>query len=235
MINKMHKTPEKIAFELDMSFELANAIRRSVAEIPILAVDEVDIYKNDSALYDEYVSHRIGLMPLKNQKLGKDKTISLKLKSKGEGNKTEVLSGEFGKDVVYEDMPLVLLGKDQEIEVVARAKQGKGVEHAKYIPGLAYYRNACKIKIDKEGEKHSELAEIYPNIFEFDGKLKVKNSWACDLDQDDVKSFKGISIDETGNLVFIIESWGQIKPEEIFLESIKALKDNLDELSKALK
>ena len=39
----------------------------------------------------------------------------------------------------------------------------------------------------------------------------------------------------TDNLVFSIESWGQISSEEIFSEACKALKDNLGEVSKALK
>ena len=59
----------KIMFETDMSIELANALRRSVNDVLVLAIDEVDIYKNDSALYDEIIAHRLGLIPLKNQKI----------------------------------------------------------------------------------------------------------------------------------------------------------------------
>ena len=62
-------TSKKITFISDLNISLANAIRRSVNEIPILAIDEVDIYKNDSALYDEIVAQRLGLTVLKNQKL----------------------------------------------------------------------------------------------------------------------------------------------------------------------
>ena len=34
------------------------------------------------------------------------------------------------------------------------------------------------------------------------------------------------------DFIFEIESWGQLKPKEIFTESIKALKKNLKELDK---
>jgi len=234
MIKQIEKTKDKLVLTADIDISLANAIRRSVNEIPILAVDEVDIYKNDSALYDQIIAHRVGLIPLKNQKLKEGQTADLKLK----GAEKEVLSKEFKgqAEVVYDDIPIVLLGKNQEIELVAKARMGKGTEHAKFIPGLVYYRILPKIEIAKEGEKHSELAEIYPKVFSFEnGKLKVKNEWECDLDQEDVKEFKGITITPTNELTFIIESWGQIEPKSILTESIKELNNNLSELSKSLK
>ena len=231
MIKTIEKTPEKMVFEVDMGTSLANAIRRSVNEIPIFAIEEVDIYKNDSALYDQIIAHRIGLIPLNNQKIS-GKKIQLKLKAKG----GEVLAGELGKEIAFPQMPIVFLEKNQELELVARGKEGTSLEHAKFSPGLFYYRYIPKIEISPEGEKQSELAELYPKVFEFvDGKLKVKNEWACTLDSEDVRDFKGISIKATKGLVMFIESWGQIDAEEIFIRAIKALKDNLNELSKALK
>ena len=225
----------KILFETDMNISLANAIRRSVNEIPVLAIDEVDIYKNDSALYDEIVAHRLGLIPLKNQKVKKDTPIQLKLKAKG-GEEMGVLSGELGEDVVYDDMPIVLLEKGQELELVARARQGIGIEHAKFVPGLVFYKQKSDITISPEGAKHEELAVLYPDFFEFtEGKLKVIDEIACDLDNVDVQDFKGVSIELGDNLIFSIESWGQMDAKEIFVESCKALKSNLNDLTKALK
>jgi len=238
----MQKTPEKISFETDMDINLANAIRRSVNEISVLAIDTVDIYRNDSALYDEFVAHRIGLIPIKHEKLiepnkcsckgeGCSKcTIELKLNVEGR----EVLSRDLGEEVIYKDMPIVLLEGEQGLELVAKARLGKGRSHAKFTPGLVFYRESVKINISKEGEKNKELAEIFPDFFEFADKLKSKNEWLCDLDQTDVENLRGVEIKPTGNLIFNIESWGQVKPEEIFLESIRALEKNLSELSSSL-
>src|SRR3989344_4115236 len=55
-------------FILDTNEEMATAIRRSANEIEILAIDEVEIHKNDSALYDEILAHRLGLIPLQATK-----------------------------------------------------------------------------------------------------------------------------------------------------------------------
>ncbi len=230
------KTPEEISFVSEMNVSLANAIRRSVGEVSILAIVEADVYKNDSALYDEIIVHRLGLIPLKNQKMKVDQSIEMKLKAKGKGDVTEVLAGELGGDVVYPEAPIVLLGDGQEIELVARAKIGKGNEHARFMPGLVFYKHLPKIKISDEGEKQSELAEIYPKVFEmFGDKLKVKDAVACDLDQDDMVDYPGVSIEFDAHLVFMIESWGQIEAKEIFTEACKVLKGNLSEVSKAIK
>jgi DNA-directed RNA polymerase alpha subunit len=72
----VEKTPEKIVLRGEISESLANTIRRSLAEVPTLAVDEVEIFKNDSALYDEVLAHRIGLIPLKTDCLRRRLTRS---------------------------------------------------------------------------------------------------------------------------------------------------------------
>ena len=232
----IEKTQEKVTFVSDMNVSLANAIRRSVNEIPILAVDEADIYKNDSVLYDEIIAHRLGLIPLKNQKMKADQTIEMKLKVKGKEEIREILAGELGDSVVYPEMPIVLIGEGQEVEIVARAKVGKGITHAKFSPGIIFYKHLAKIKIASDSEKQSELAEIYPEVFDMFGeKVKVKNAAACDLDQEDMKDYPGITIVFDNNLVFTIESWGQMDAKDMFAEACKALKGNLSEVSKVIK
>lgn len=230
------KTPEEVVFTVDINVSLANAIRRSVGEIDVLAIDECDIYKNDSALYDEIIAHRFGMISLKNQKMKKGDVVEFKLKGKGGGDGVEILAGVMGDEIVYPETPIVLLSEGQQLEVVARARAGKGVNHAKFMPGLAYYKHLPKIKISGEGEKQTELVTFYPEVFEMYGeKVKVKDAWKCNLDSDDVKDYPGIEISLGDTLVFSIESWGQMESKKIFEESCKVLKDNLSKVSKAIK
>ncbi len=63
------KSDDKLVFCTEISENLANALRRSVNSIPIMAIDSVEIAKNDSPLYDEALSHRIGLVPIKMPKI----------------------------------------------------------------------------------------------------------------------------------------------------------------------
>jgi DNA-directed RNA polymerase alpha subunit len=212
------KEKQKINFTTDMQINLANAIRRSVLEIPIMAIDEVEITKNDSALYDEILAHRIGLIPIKT---GANKEIKFKLQVKGP---KMVVSGDFKPSTDAEDnLLIVLLDKDQELEVVGEARLGKGIDHIKYSPGLMYYKHS----LDEELLDYLHISE--------DGKAdydeeEMKNKGLSEDKISKIKSFK-----EALELEFGIESWGQIEVKDIFIKAADVLSDNLKELDKAVK
>ena len=256
MIKIISKDKEKIALEIDISESLANAIRRSVLEIPILAIDEVEFFKNDSALYDEIIAHRLGLIPLVTEKTFTEREecsckgkgcakCSVDLKIKIQGPCTVYSKDLKGKTKpVNNNIPIVILDKNQELELVARAKLGKGIEHAKFSPGLAHYRNLAKIEIDKDCdiEACKKCIEVCPHkiLKEEKGKIEIKEIYKCDLCEACVESCKrqgkqAIKISRDKNLIFFVESWGQIEAKEIFNKAIDALNDNLKDLSKQVK
>ena len=209
---------QKINFTSDMQINLANAIRRSVLEIPIMAIDEVEITKNDGALYDEILAHRIGLIPIKT---GANKEIKFKLQVKGP---KMVVSGDFKPSTDAEDnLPIVLLDKDQEVEVIGEARLGKGIDHIKYSPGLMYYKHSLDeelldyLHIDENGKANYNEEEM-------------KNKGLSEDKINKIKSFK-----EALELEFRIESWGQIEVKDIFIKAVDVLSGNLKQLDKAVK
>ena len=252
-MNLIKKTKEKIVFSAETNESMANAIRRSVNEIPILAIDEIEFHKNDSALYDEILAHRLGLIPLKMEKSltsmekcsckgkGCNKcTIQLKLAAKGACTVySKSLKG--GAEAVYDKIPIVLLTEGQELELVARARLGKGIEHVKFSPGIIYYRNKAKIEIDKDCDLCEDCVKACPaKILSKDKKITTKDDYMCDSCEACVEACKKhgkecIKISPSGEILFFIESFGQIDAKEIFEEAIDSLNKNLEQLNKELK
>ncbi|MFZ1970825.1 MAG: DNA-directed RNA polymerase subunit D [Candidatus Nanoarchaeia archaeon] len=232
------KKENQITFKAEISDSLANSVRRYLNQIPVLAVDEVEIYKNDSPLYDETVAHRIGLIPLKMDKSVNEKTeMEMKLAVKREGM---VYSGDLkgALGVVYEKMPITSLGEENELQIVAFARTGKGSDHSKFSPGLMYYRHVVELKMDSD--LYDEVKEAIPNNeIKKEGKsivvldnLKREVSDICEeICKEKGKKLEMIPKEE---LIITIESFGQLEVNEIFKRAIEALEKDLEIVSKKI-
>lgn len=234
----IEKKDNQIIFQAEIDESLANILRRYLNQIPILAIEEVEISKNDSPLYDETIAHRLGLIPLKMDKTINEKT-KLKLSVKKEGI---VYSGELKGDikVVHDKIPITSLEKGQELEIVATTKVEKGSEHSRFSPGLMFYRNIVDIKI--ENDCPQEVIKICPQrILKLeDKKIVPKESYKCDLCESCIEVCKrqgknSIKLNQTKEMVITLESFGQLSVEEMFKKTIFSLKKDLSEISKKLK
>ncbi|MFH1439125.1 MAG: DNA-directed RNA polymerase subunit D [Candidatus Woesearchaeota archaeon] len=250
----------KITFLLKgVSPSYANSLRRyMINKVPTLAIEEVEFRKNNSALYDEIISHRLGLIPLTTDLKSyfipeecKCKGVGcaqcqLKITLKAKGPKTVYASQMKSKDPniqpVYPETPIVKLLKDQELEFVATAIVGRGKAHNKWSPCLAYYNIMPKITISKDNPENAEkIVEQCPcDVFELksskiaiakDGLLRCNLCNACvDLCQ------KGeIKVEpEPDTFIFTIESWGQLNCKDIIKETMTVFDKSLDELNKQI-
>tara|TARA_Y100000310_G_scaffold296161_1_gene328186 strand:+ start:2994 stop:3734 length:741 start_codon:yes stop_codon:yes gene_type:complete len=245
---KFKMAEDKLKVVLETNEALANAIRRSCNDIPVIAIDEVEIHKNDSALYDEMLAHRLGLIPfeagkkLEEYKEGDKPSMKnqaqLTLKIKGP---CIAQSGDFKGELkpIHDKMPIVILEKDQELELIAFARLGRGNKHAKHSPGLVYYRHISEMTVKKvEGAKVilDKISESLTTPLK--GSLKVGDVYKSTLDIDEAENFGedgSVEVSPGKEMVMFIESWGQVSSKEIFSEAVKTLEGNLKGFLKALK
>lgn len=131
----------------------ASALRRvMMSEVPTMSIEWVDFKKNDSALNDEIIAGRLGLVPLtfdqdayelppKNGKLTSRHQVKLTLKKKGPAM---VYSGDMkstAKDVkpLYDKIPIVELFENEELQFEAAAQLGAGRDHVKWQGAVVGY------------------------------------------------------------------------------------------------
>ena len=208
--------------------DFVNALRRIITNsVPTLAIDEVTIKTNSSALYDEIVAHRLGLVPLKSDL--KSYTLHTDCKCKGEGCEhcqVHLKLKAKGPCIVYsgdlksqdpkivpaiDKIPITKLLEGQELDIIATAVLGQGSEHIKFAPGLAYFQG-YPIKILKDDK------EIL-----FTGTEKEALETANILVEGSKENF-----------IFKIESFGQLKPEQIMNKAVETFQKKLKDFDKAI-
>jgi DNA-directed RNA polymerase subunit D len=122
---------------------IANAMRRSMmTKVPTLAVKEINITRNESALFDEVLANRIGQVPFTiPEKVEEDDIVNIALKQEGPG---QILAEDLKADndeaePVNPEAIIVDLKENQGVDLEAQAVLGKGRDHAKHQGGTVGY------------------------------------------------------------------------------------------------
>ena len=238
----------------------ANTLRRTIIDnTPVMAIEDVEFKANSSALYDEVIAHRLGLIPLKTDLESYNVpakctcqgatclkcTLKLTLKAKGPCTvyASELKSKDPKVKPVFPDMPIVKLLKNQELEFEATAVLGIGRDHMKFSPGLAWYKYTPEIEIDtKKCTNCGKCCEQDPaGILSMKGnKLNVNREkmiectlcGAClDSCPEDAVKLK----EDSSNITFYVESFGQLEPTEMVIQALNMFSQDVDEFVTKLK
>jgi DNA-directed RNA polymerase subunit D len=214
-----------------------NAIRRiSTVEVPTMAIETVEILKNDAKIFDEALAHRLGLVPLKtdleSMVLASDcdcedycPSCSVTLLLKEKGPKT-VYSGDLQSqdpDVVpvHDTIPLLKLKEGQEVELIAVAKLGIGLEHSKWQPTTSCaYKYYPKITIDSDKCESCGLcaSECPRVVYEFDKEantLEIVDIENCSMCKTCVRGCEAGAITVEGEKE---STYLQLKPTDHYLQ-----------------
>jgi DNA-directed RNA polymerase subunit D len=146
----------------------ANSIRREmIGGVPTLAIDDVRIYDNTSVLFDEMLSHRLGLIPLRTDLSAHVPVVQCSCGGAGcpactvtytlsvEGprmvSSKDLIPQDSAAAPVHDNIPIVKLSEDQKVVIEGKAHLATGKDHAKWQPTTACgYKNYPVIAIDEK-------------------------------------------------------------------------------------
>ncbi len=248
------KKKGKITFEVSGTTPAyINTLRRIfMTHVPTMAIGTVEFKQNSSALYDELIAHRLGLLALKTDlksynvpeknavpSAATHATLSLKAVGPKVVYASELKSSDPKIVPVYPETPIALLLDNQELELVATAHLGFGKDHAKWSTGLVSYYYKPKITVNNKSSKLGEFIDKYPAQIKSKGVIdaeKIDSPELIDACRDICEDIVKIEYPEhQTDFVFTIESWGQLTPDEIVEEGIKQYDAQLDEFKKLIK
>lgn len=256
-VTLVHKDEEQTLLRIQgVSPAYMNALRRiMMTEVPVLAIENVELRKNNSALYDEQLALRLGLLSISTDLGSYNLPSECKCKGAGcaqcqvkmtlsaTGPKTvyaeEINSQDPKATPVFGKTVLVKLLDGQEVELEATAVMGQGKTHVKWNAGLIYYKEFPHLTITSQPDNADALVEKYPEILEKkSGKLSIKEDQLpfYDIHESVIAESNGsISVDYKDDYILYIESWKQLSAKEIMEKAISIYDEQLDQTNKLVK
>ncbi|MBW2981650.1 DNA-directed RNA polymerase subunit D [Candidatus Woesearchaeota archaeon] len=247
------KEGKKISFAFTGTTDwFVNTIRRlMIEEVPTLAIEDVEFRDNSSALYDEIIAHRMGLIPIKTDLKSynlpgecscKGKgcakcslKMTLKAKSQGIVYAEEIKSKDTKCKPVHSKLPVVKLMKGQSIQAEITAVMGKGKKHMKWSPCFVWYRGWPEFIIGKNADLKACVDQC-PQLEQSGNNLKIKDITKWNEAYEEICEKNGVNIQNSKtDFIFNLESWGQLDVKDIVKETVNIFQKKLEDFTKQLK
>lgn len=247
----------------DTSF--ANAFRRAMyAEVPTLAIEYVRIYDNTSALFDEMLSHRLGLIPLITEPgmfvretecscngtgcSGCSITFSMSVEGPRMVTSGDLISSDPAIRPALDTIPIVKLEKGQKVVIEARAIINTGKEHSKWQPvTVCGYKNYPVVEVASNCDACGLCIEECPRaiLVKKNGKVGIADGRLedCSLCRLCEKACLNSGIGEEpairitsdpNRFIFVVESDGSLKVKEVMEGAARFLKNHSETLAQEL-
>ncbi|GKV49263.1 hypothetical protein SLEP1_g56024 [Rubroshorea leprosula] len=238
-----------LKFELrDTDASMANALRRvMMAEVPTIAIHLVEIEVNSSVLNDDFIAHRLGLIPLRSERAMSMRSWLDCDACAGDGQ-CESCSVEFHlRAKCMTDQTLDVTSKDlyssdhTVVPVDFTDSSGYESSEQRYSHcSLLMPLHICIISVlqvaqSKRDESTSTSFHPSCNICNFDIQVVVDDPEAYTYDDEVLKKVEAmgkpglIEIHPKENsFIFMVESTGAIKASQLLLNAIQVLKQKLD-------
>ncbi|NPA22231.1 MAG: DNA-directed RNA polymerase subunit D [Candidatus Micrarchaeota archaeon] len=128
-------------FVLEGDVKVANALRRYlIGGVPVYAIDKVIFYENESSFFNEYIAHRLGMIPIKVKKDVEDGRVMLDEKGPKKIYSGDLMPNSKDIEIPIKNIPIIELLEGQTLRLEGVLKKDRGLHHAKFQSGIASYR-----------------------------------------------------------------------------------------------
>jgi len=222
-----------------------NSIRRAAMNaVPVFAIEDVTFYDNSSVLFDEYLAHRLGLLPIKTDpkkfKLGDKVKFTLDKEGPGTVYSKDIKTTDPVIDITEKEIPVAKLKKGQKIKLEATAVMGVGKEHAKWQPAIISYNQLPVVTIGKDCNLCNDCVEnCSKGVLEVKAnKVVLKDPLLCNLcgkcrDACKKGAFK-LDYDDS-SYILTVEGHGSLDTIDVLLGAANALKEKNREFGEKIK
>lgn len=235
----------------------ANGIRRAaLADVPTIAITEVNIYNNTSVLYDEQLGLRLAMIPLTSNMeefLPKEECkcndfcpacqVSLSLSAEGPSMvySGDLISSDSTVQPADTNIPIVDLRNDQRIVIEAVAHMGYGNKHSRWQAGIACgYKNMPNVTFEGCDQCGKCVKECPVNIIKMSedkAYILPEDMFKCILCKlcENICEIDAATVNtDVNSFIFTMESDGSYSMRDLILNAGKIIKGKAVELASIL-
>ncbi len=127
-------------FVLEGDIKLANTLRRYlIGGVPTYAIDKVVFYQNTSSFFNEYIAHRLGMIPVKVKEPIEEGKVLLDVSGPKKVYSGDLIPENDSIEIPIKNIPIIELLEGQVLRLEGILKQGRGINHAKFQSGISSY------------------------------------------------------------------------------------------------
>lgn len=226
------------------NYTFLNTLRRTVmTTVPCLAIDEVQIYNNDSVTFDELLSNRLGLLPIKTDVATYKKGDKVKLVLEKVGPCTvtskDIKCTDPKIEILDKKIIITKLGKEESLKLEMTAVMNTGSEHARFQPAIVAYNQLAEIDNDTVKDAKAIVEEMPKGSVEFRaGKLFFADPYNLANQNQHIDILRkhnvNVNYSET-DFILTVETTGQLTAKEVLDSAVNSMVAKLDELDEAVK